>query len=361
MKRTFLLIIAFTISLTITITKVNAQSLEETLSNLSSTAGKSYVAPVISAFGSNLNSGWVSKLPEATKLALHIDFKIIGMGSFFSDENKTFNTNGDFYFSSSQIDQILSNSDITSSSIGQQNYTNLKNEILATQFNVGFSGPTIIGSEDEHLKITFPGRTITSGQQTYTVDTYELEVEEVKGFLKDLKILPTAAVQLTVGTVAGTNVAIRYFPDVDLKDMGKFTFWGLGAIHNPGVWLKHPLPLDLGVGYFYQKMKVGDIFESSASQFGVYAGKTFGGIIAFSPFVGLVVESSKTTVKYDYQSNQTVSGVQVPKAKLEFELEGENSSGVILGFNLKLAVVNINADYKIAKTKTASAGVSFGF
>jgi len=283
------------------------------------------------------------------------------MGSFFSDENKTFNTNGDFYFSSSQVDQILANSNISSATIGQQNYTDLKNKIIATQFNVGFSGPTIIGKENEHLKINFPGKTIQSGQQTYTVDPYELEIKEVKGFLKDLKILPTAAVQLTVGTVAGTNVAIRYFPDVDLKDMGKFTFWGLGAIHNPGVWLKHPLPLDLGVGYFYQKMKVGDIFESSASQFGVYAGKTFGRTIAISPFAGFIVESSKTTVNYDYQSNQTVGGVQVPKTKIEFELEGENSAGFVLGFNLKLSVVNINADYKIAKTKTASAGVSFGF
>lgn len=361
MKRVFLFVVINIIFLSVSVSKINAQDLEKTLSNLSSTAGKSYVAPVVSAFGSNLNSGWVSKLPEATKLAFHVDFKIIGMGSFFSEENKTFSTNGDFYFSSSQIDQILANSNISSSTIGQQNYTNLKNDLLATQFNVGFSGPTIIGKESEHLKINFPGKTITSGQQTYTVDSYEMTIDEVKGLLKDLKILPTAAVQLTVGTVAGTNVAFRYFPDVDLKDLGKFTFWGLGAIHNPGVWLKHPLPLDIGVGYFYQKMKVGDVFESSASQFGVYAGKTFGRTIAISPFAGFVVESSKTTVNYDYQSNQTVSGVQVPKTKIEFELEGENSAGFVIGFNLKLSIVNINADFKISKTKTASAGVSFGF
>jgi hypothetical protein len=74
----------------------------------------------------------------------------------------------------------------------------------------------------------------------------------------------------------------------------------------------------------------------------------------------LTTESSKTTVKYDYQSNQTIGGVQVPATKIKFELEGENSTGVTIGFNLKLSFFNINADYKIAKTKTASAGISFG-
>jgi hypothetical protein len=73
------------------------------------------------------------------------------------------------------------------------------------------------------------------------------------------------------------------------------------------------------------------------------------------------VESSKTNVEYEYKSNQTVNGVPVPPVKVKFDLEGENSTGVTVGFNLKLGIVNLNADYKAAKTKTASAGLSFGF
>lgn len=362
MKKVFLFIQLFLLSMLFIIpNKTSAQNLEETLSNLSSTAGEAYVAPVASAFGSNLNSGWVSKLPSPTKIGFHLDFKIIGMGSFFTDENKNFNTNGNFYFNGSQVDQILSNSDITPGNAGQQNYNNLKNELMNTQFNVGFSGPTIVGKENEYLKIRFPGKTVQSGQQQYTVDPYELEVNQVKGFLKDMNIFPSGALQLTAGTVAGTNVSVRYFPDVDIKDMGKFSFWGVGAINNPGAFFPNPLPLDLGIGFFYQKLTVGDIFESSATQFGVYAGKTFGVGISISPYIGLTVESSKTNVEYEYNSNQTVNGVPVPPVKVKFDLEGENSTGVTVGFNLKLGIVNLNADYKVAKTKTASAGLSFGF
>lgn len=332
---------------------VKAQSLEETLSKLSSTAGSAYVKPVISAFGSNLNSGWVSILPSASKLAFHIDLKVVAMGSFFGDESKTYNTTDKFYFSSDQVDQILNASGINSSNA---NYNSLKNEMLGKSFDVNFSGPTIVGKKNDFLIIHFPGSTI----QGYNMKAQDFGVPPVKGFLDELPIFPTAAVQLTVGTVFGTNVAFRYFPDTDIKNMGKFSFFGVGAIHNPGVWFPNPIPVDIGIGYFIQKMKVGDIFESNASQFGLYVSKTVGFIISFTPYAGFVAETSKTTVAYNYQSNQNINGIPVPPVKLKFDLEGENKSGFVVGFNLHLAAININADYKISKTKTASAGVSFG-
>lgn len=333
---------------------VSGQSLEETLSKLSSTAGKSYVAPIISAFGSNLNSGWVSSVPSATKVGFHLDVKLAAMGSFFSDENKNFATSGKFFFTSTQVDQILSASGISSSN---SQYAAIKNELLKTELDVNFSGPTIVGSKNEYLKINFPGKVV----QGVSLAKTDFNVTAVKGFLDELPALPTAAPQLTLGTVMGTHVSVRYLPDVDIQDLGKFTFFGIGAIHNPGVWFPNPLPVDIGVGYFTQKMKVGDVFESTANQFGLYVSKTFGVVISITPYAGLVSENSKTTVSYDYQSNETINGAQVPKTKLSFELEGENTTGFVVGFTLHLAAININADYKVAKTETASAGISFGF
>lgn len=340
---------------------LNAQTFEETVGKLSSSAGKAYVAPVISAFGSNMNSGWVSKLPAAKKVGFTLDLKIVGIGSFFSDDVKTFSANDEFFFSSAQVDQLLSNSNITPASIGTSNYNSLKQQIQNTAFTVGFSGPTIVGKKTEYLKVKFPGKTITSGSVNYNVQAYDLTVKEVYGFLDELPVFPSGAIQLTAGTVAGTNVSVRFLPSVDIQDLGKFSFWGLGALHNPGAWFPNPLPLDLGVGFFYQKLAVGDVFESNATQFGVYAGKTFGGVVAFSPFIGLTLESSKTSVKYDYKSNQVVNGVQVPPVKISMDLEGENTTGVTVGFNLKLSFFNINADYKVAKTNTVAAGISLGF
>ncbi|MCL4549116.1 MAG: hypothetical protein M1495_11165 [Bacteroidetes bacterium] len=342
-------------------TSVKAQSLQETLSSLSSSVGSAYVKPVISAFGSNLNSGWVSQVPSATKLGLHLDLKIVAMGSFFSSDVKNFAAQGGFYFSGTQVDQILQNSNLTPATMGSANYNDLKQAMIAKQFSVTFSGPTIIGKKSDHLKIVFPGQTVSSATGNYTVQQYSLDVPQVYGYLDELFGFPTAAIQLTAGTVFGTNVAIRYFPDTDIKDLGKFSFFGAGFIHNIGVWFPNPIPLDIGVGFFTQKMKVGNIFESTATQYGIYASKTFGFIVSITPYVGLTMESSKTTVSYNYQSNQVVGGVPVPPVKISFDMDGDNSSSAVIGFNLHLAVVNINADYKFAKTSTASAGVSFGF
>lgn len=333
---------------------VKAQDLEQTLSKLSSTAGKSYVAPIITAFGSNLNSGWVSSVPSAKKLGLYFDLKVVGMGSFFDDKSKTFSTTSKFFFNSLQAEQILSSSGISTSN---PNYTAVKNEILKTELDVEFSGPTIVGSKNEFLKIVFPGKTI----QGVTLAKTQFNISEVKGFLDELPALPSFTAQVTLGTVFGTNVSVRYMPDIEIEDLGKFKFFGIGGIHNPGVWLPNPLPVDLGIGYFTQKLQVGDVFESKAEQFGVYVSKTFGMIISITPYAGIVSEKSKTTVSYEYQSNQTINGAQVPKTKISFELNGENTTGFVVGFNLHLAAININADYKLAKTKTASAGISLGF
>jgi len=336
---------------------LKAQSLDETLSKLSSTVGSAYVNPVISAFGSNLNSGWVSQFPSATHLGFHLDLKIVAMGSFFSDDAKNFATSGQFYFDNTQIDAILNNSGYAD---GTSQYNAIFSAMQNRAFDVNFSGPTIIGKKSDFLKITFPGQIITASGQSYTVNSKVIDVTQVKGFLDGIPALPTAAAQLTVGTVFGTNVAVRYLPDIDIKDLGKFSYFGAGIIHNFGVWFPNPLPLDLTLGFFTQKLKVGSIFESTATQYGIYASKTFGFIISITPYVGLTTETSKTTVSYDYTSNQTLNGVPV-KAHISIDMKGENSSSAVVGFNLHLGVVNINADYKLAKTKTASAGVSFGF
>ncbi len=332
----------------------NGDDLEQTLSNLSSDAVKAYVAPAVSSFGSNLNSGWVSKFPSATKFSLNFDLKIVAMGSFIASSEKNFSTSGTFRFTEQQAEEILNNSGYY---FPDPRYVVAKNEILSRDWEVNISGPTIIGSENERVKVHFPG------DEDLGLENYELTIEEVKGLLDNWKIFPSAALQLTVGTFAGTNVAFRYLPDISKAagfndELGKFTFWGFGIIHNPGVWLMNPLPIDIGVGYFYQKLEVGDVFESSNTQFGLYASKTFGFIFSVTPYAGLTFESSKTNVKYDYEYDTTAG----PKtAKIDIELEGDNSAAFLLGVSFKLAAVNINADYKMAKTNTASVGVSFGF
>ncbi|NJD22814.1 MAG: hypothetical protein FIA82_09135 [Melioribacter sp.] len=330
-------------------------NLDQTLSNLSRDAVNAYISPAVSGFGSNLNSGWVSKLPSASKMSLYVDFKIIGMGSFFSNNKKDFLITGQVRFTDQQADEILANSGYY---FPDPRYVVLKNEMLSKDWTVNISGPTVIGSKSEKAKIEFPG------DQSLGIQSHTVTIDQVKGLLDNWKIFPSAALQLTVGTIAGTNLSIRYLPDISRTfgfndQLGKFTFWGIGFIHNPGVWFMIPLPVDLGIGYFYQKLKVGNTVESTNSQFGLYVSKSFGFGISFAPYAGLTFESSKTKVTYEYNYDTSTGPSTL---KINLDLEGENSAALLFGCNVKLSsVVNVNADFKVAKTKTISAGISFVF
>ena len=328
-----------------------SQSTEETLSNLSSDAATSYVEPIISAFGSNMNSGWVSGVPSASILGFNIKLRAIVAGSFFPEDKRTFSTSGKFRYTSEQAEDILQASGITQAN---PNYDDIKNEILSREWEVNISGPTITGSDQEFVEVTFPGAQI----QGETIGEHTNVLTGVKGFLNDIPLLPTPMLQLDVGDILGTGVSIRYFPGIDIQDLGKISLWGMGFMHNPGVWLANPLPIDIGLGFFYQNLKVGDIFENKSYQYGAFISKEIGVIITFTPYAGVTFESSKTTLNYTYNFD-TPAGPQ--STNVSFDLDGENNIALTGGVTLSLPIVSINVDYKLAKVSALTAGVALGF
>lgn len=331
---------------------LKAQSLEETLSNLSSSGASAYVAPITGAFGANLNSGWFNGAPSASKFTPNIELKIGASGTFFIDENKSFSSAGTYRYTSSQIDMILQNA--SSLQPGTAMYNQVKAEMMATEFSVQFSGPTIVGNKNDVLEVKFPGETI----QGQVVGEYSVQLTGVSGFLDEIPILPQPSAQLNLGTVFGTDVAFRYFPEIEISDLGKFSMFGFGIMHNPGVWLKNPLPLDLAVGYFYQSLEVGSLFEASASQFGIIASKQFGAGISVTPYAGLTFESSSTKISYNRIFTSPAGDIAVP---INFESEGENSAAFTLGATFDIFIMKLNVDYKLASVNTVSVGLSFGY
>jgi hypothetical protein len=335
-----------------TITNLSrSQTLEETLSNLSEDAGVAYVGPVISAFGSNMNSGWVNGVPSASILGLDIQIRIIAIGSFFNADEKTFLTHGEFNFTSEQADDILQASGIDPGTI--PNYEAVKAEILSQTWTVDIGGPTIIGEYDEDVKVIFPGAEI----QGVTIDS-TITAIGVGGFLDGISVFPTPAIQLNVGSIAGTSVSFRYFPTVNIGDVGEAGLWGLGILHNIGFWFSNPLPVDIGLGYFYQDLDIGTVFQNKSNMFGIYVSKTFGMIVSFEPYVGVTYETSRTKMQYTYYYDAPIG----PQSQsIDVDLDGQNSAGLTLGAQLNLPIVSLNVDYKIAKIKTLTVGLNLGF
>jgi hypothetical protein len=329
--------------------------LQTTLGKLSKDAASSYVAPTVSAFGADLNSGWVHRVPKATIFGIDVEFGIVAFGTFFGDNNKTFSTSGIFRFTRDQANQLVP------ANYPTQVRNDLINQIIQQDINVGISGPTIVGAKSDSVKIGYHGATLTSNGQNYTLPSKNIALP-VTGFLEDIPLLPLGAPQLTIGTFYGSSITFRYVPSIKMSDkLGDFSYFGVGVQHNPGLWLPFPLPLNVSIGIFTQSMKLGNVFKSSATTFGIFGSRTFGpGALNVTPYAGLSYESSSADVAYDFTVDTPVPGVTNTE-HITFNLVGENAARFMLGASFKLAVISINVDYTFAKYNTASAGFGFIF
>jgi len=329
------------------------ESLEETLQQLSEDAAMEYISPISSAFGSNLNGGWFHKVPQAVKMGFSLEVGLVAMGTFFPDASKVFSVEGQFRFSEAEAQQLVSGQP-------QGVQSELVDEITSRYFTVSISGATVTGDEDDHVIVGFPGETFTIGSTPYTVPSQSVDLG-FGGFqdLADLSFLPLAAPQVSVGTVYGTQATFRYLPSLTLNDdLGKLKYFGFGIQHNPGVWLSKPLPVDIALSFFTQDLKIGDLFETKATAFGLNVGKRLGtDLLNVTPYAGFMFESADMEVTYTYA---VVTPTGTYTEDISFKLKGENKNRIILGLSLRLLTFNLNADYNLSKYDSFTTGLTFG-
>jgi len=329
-----------------------AQDLTGTMQKLSQDAAKAYVSPIVSGFGANLNGGWFHKAPRSVKLGFDLEIGAVAMGTMFKDENKVFSTSGNFQFDFDQS-LTLAHSAGATSAFGAD--TALATLISSQTFPVTISGPTVIGSKMDSLRINVPVQTVGG----YNIPGQNI-VLAVTGLIENATILPMGAPQLTIGTVFGTQASFRYLPEVQISsEIGNFKYFGFGIQHNPAVWFGSSFPVDLSLGYFTQKLDVGSIFTTSTTAFGIQASKQLGWTyLNLTPYVGYQSESSTMTFTYDYTINMPTG----PSTQhVTFDLEGENKSRFTVGLAVRLLIFNVNADYNFGTYNSATAGFMLSF
>ncbi|MFA6456985.1 MAG: DUF6588 family protein [Bacteroidota bacterium] len=339
-----------------------------TMKNLGISAGKAFVQPVVSGFGNNMNGGWFHKAPATKIFGIDLEVGLVGMGTFTTEENKTFNLQADFKFSGGPVG---SNSEAEKLAANVQNYNLLSSAqkqdvidaIAAQSFNVSMSGPTIVGTKADYLKIVVPTQTLNVNGNTMTINGTTQSITAVTGVMDGAATIPLAAPQFSIGTIYGTQATFRYLPEVEIdKDLGKFKYFGFGIQHNLGMWFPIPV-VDLGASFFTQKLEVGTLMTAKTSSFGLNASKQFGfAFLNVTPYAGFMFESSTMTFGYDFPTYTDPSNPANNKTEhIAFELEGENTTRLTIGLSIRLLVININADYNIGKQNSATAGVFFAF
>jgi hypothetical protein len=341
----------------------DGEDLQEFLAGLSMDAASKYVAPIVSAFGMNLNGGWFHKAPSSKMFGFNLEVGLVGMATFYpkGEEYLSFDTSGDFQFNSEQAGEL-----VAGLGLPEDIEDALIHEIIGTEFTVGISGATVIGDPEDYIEISFSGADVTFIdpntllERTETVGAQVITLP-IGGFeaISDLSFLPLAAPQLSLGTVFGTRVTFRYLPSITIdEELGKFKYFGFGIQHNPGVLLPAPLPFDVGVGFFTQTLEIGTLFKAKTTAFGLNASKKLGlGPISITPYAGFMLEKSNIDITYDFVLDEGTIDEQV--IPIAFKLEGENRSRIVLGLSLRLLIFNINADYNIGKYNSVTVGVMF--
>jgi hypothetical protein len=256
-----------------------------------------YVEPIITGLGANLNSGIFisSKVPVS---GFHIIFSLNGMLTIYSDKQKRFigKTNG-YFFPPQEVE--------TSTIIGNP------------------QGPVVVSPSG--TEFVFPGG-------------YDL-----KSFLIGI---PT----LTIGSLYGTEMAVRYVSFKISDDIGRLSMFGTGGRHSISQYFSTS-PVDISGGVFYHKFKVGDIIKSDMWIIHLETGKSFSFIDLYS---GLGYESNIAKVEYTYVSTFETADISV-------DVTGKNNFRLTLGIGFKIFPYQFNIDYNIGYQNVIHAGFSVGF
>jgi hypothetical protein len=356
----------------------NATTLDEAVQQLTGEAAQQYVLPIVSGFGANLNAGWYHKTPPPKKFGFSFEAGAIAMGTLLSGGKKTFDVNQAFRLDSAQASDLIGNRiDTTSGTTQQQQAAKQARKALidtlrSQDFNMRLNGPTVIGSTDSNIHIGFKGKrfSVTTTVNNIPVTRSDsipdttIAIKGSQGVLGDFSplILPLVAPQITVGTIYGTNLTVRWLPTMAIPKIGDFDFFGFGIQHNPAVWLNKSLPVDVCVGYFHQNLTVGDLFDASTNAYGVDVSKQLGWrILNITPYAGLQLESSTMSFHYDFTSTEkdAAGNVTTKTVPVKFDLDGDNSYRATVGVSLRFLVLNINADYNFAQYNSFSGGVMF--
>lgn len=276
--------------------------LENALQQLTGPNAQAYMQPGADLFAANMHSGYFHSA-HIPRLGFTIEFALIAMTAPITDERKTCT--------------------------------------MATP--PGFT------------PATFETATIFGGKGT-TVTNSSIPSLSYKGpdGIFNTSMFPLAAPQLTIGSVIGTQVSVRYIPIPKIGNEGTIPegkSWALGVRHSISQWLSF-LPLDVAASYFYNSLDAGDLLEFSGSQFGLEASKNFSVLVVYG---GLAYESATMKVSYTYEDPYTSAITPV-----KIDLDAANAVRATVGLGVELGILKIFANANFGSIIQYSGGIALG-
>lgn len=320
-----------------------------------------YMSPLMKSFGAGLNSGWFQTA------------KPHGIGGF----------------------DITVSANVTFAPTEDQTYSIGGLKKMRPAAGESSIAPSIFGDAKDGPKVEVIEKSPFTGNDT-AITTFNLP----PGLGVNIFAVPTA--QLSVGVGFGTDVAVRFVPNISAGDAGIGMF-GFAIKHDFKQWIPglKTMPFDMSVMFGYTTMGA-DVkfigadaitpstdtnvynpnptkkynnqkveFKSTAWTTNLIISKKLG---PFTPYIGLGYQDASTTLKllgdYPFSVPNDVANATNPSdpsfgkpLKVMDITDPVTITGDIggfranIGFRLKLAVLTIHADYTLGQYNVLSAGL----
>jgi hypothetical protein len=259
-----------------------------------------YLAPLVDAFRSNLNSG-LFHTARIEPNGFHVSLEFVGMTTPFDDASRTFMARTD---------------------------TGVNDKYVRA--------PTIIGDTDA----------------VYTTGNASTQYAFPGGF--DVSNWYLSAPQLRIGNWKGTEAMARaIFYNTGNDEIGSLGVWGAGIRHSVSQYFPGLAPLDIAVAGMWQHARLHtsqdlDIVNSNLYTVALHTGMAMG---SFYPYAGVSVGWYRFGVNYAIDGYQPVN----------LELNTDQDFQLTLGASYRVGFLAAFGEYNSASQNTLAAGLSFNF
>lgn len=294
---------------------------------------QSYLEPAFQGIGYGINSGWYNTARPHQTLGFDLNVSVSAAivptgGEFFTFNNSEY------------------------SNVRLSNGTSAQ---LPTLF-----GPNL--GADDLPELTFFDN---NGDQTIRISAPTgLGIEEEF----PTNAVPTPMIQLGIGLIKGTDLKIRYVPNISIgdDDESEIKLFGIGLMHDIKQHLPvvKALPFDLSVFVGYTNLKTTLAVDADLNQFAEF--ETTGTIVqaliskklAFiTAYGGLGYAKSKTTFGLLGQYSTETTTFTDP-INLAYDNGGVRAN---VGLRIRLLFLNIFGEYAFQEYNTATVGIGFSF
>lgn len=293
-------------------------SLHKKFKQYASDNAKGYLQPLITSFGTNLNTGYYNSAKVLGPFKFGVSFQ--GLLCFVPDEDKT------FIVESPMVEYN-----------GQDYYLYVDED-----GNHSIEAPTVFGGDAVNF-LTNPD---------LPAEFEGLDNKKLPNGA-NLTAIPQFTPQVNIGLPAGNELMLRYLPTMEISsDTGEIGYYALGLKHSVDQYLTALFPVDIAVQAVYQHAQITDYLEINNLAFNAHASKK---LLMWTIYGGLGWENTKfkadyKTTMYDWEEEDYV------KVPVDFELEGENDYRMTLGMKYTFLIVNFWADYSLCKYPVLNLG-----